>query len=206
MKQELLVESFNPQEANIVVEAVAKGVFLSGTIMQSGEKNKNGRIYQLAEMTDAVANANRHIQEHGGIFGEADHPATLQINFDRISHVITEMRMDGNNVHGKLKLLDTPMGLIAKELSKSGVRYGVSSRGTGNVRNDGVVEGFMFVTADLVITPSANAYPNTVYESLQSKLGEKTLTLAEQLKNDPEAQDYFKKNIQLFIKELLNKK
>lgn len=204
--EQLLIETFQPQEAKILVESTGKAVYLSGTIMQAGELNKNGRTYQLAEMAQAVTNANNHIKEFGGIFGEADHPATLQINFDRISHVITEMKMDGNNVYGKLKLLDTPMGLIAKELSKTGVRYGVSSRGTGNVRSDGVVEGFTFVTADLVITPSANAYPNTVYESLQSKLGEKVLTLAEQVQTDPAAQKYFIEKFNRFLSEIVNKK
>lgn len=203
---ELLVESYNAQEANLIIETStdnSKHMFLSGTIMQAGEKNRNGRIYQLQEMTDAVMNANKMISEYGGIFGEADHPKGLQINMDRISHVITEMRMSGNNVYGKLKLLDTPMGLIAKELGRSGVRYGVSSRGTGNVREDGVVEGFTFVTADLVVTPSANAYPDTIYEALESKLGQKVLSLAESLHQDPNAQKYFKQEFRKFLSNII---
>lgn len=204
---ELLVETYSAQEANLITEAVddGKNIYLTGTVMQAEVPNKNKRRYQLAEMTEQVQNAMMHIREHGGIFGEADHPQGLNINFDRISHVITEMNMHGNNVSGKLRLLDTPMGLIAKTLSKSGVRYGVSSRGTGTVRPDGIVENFTFVTLDLVIQPSANAYPSTVYESMQTKLGQQTLTLAESLQQDPAAQKYFKKKFDQFIKELMNK-
>lgn len=201
---EILVESYTPHEANLLVESSDKdkNMFLSGTIMQAGEKNRNGRIYQLHEMTSAVTDANKIISEQGGIFGEADHPKGLQINFDRVSHALTEMKMNGNNVYGKIKLLNTPMGRIAKELAESGVRYGVSSRGTGNVRDDGIVEGFSFVTVDLVINPSANAYPNTIYESLNNKLGERILTLAESLNQDPSAQTYFKKEFKKFLEKL----
>lgn len=205
---DLLVESYSPQECKLITEMAKdhKNVFLSGTFMQAESKNKNGRIYQLSEMTTAVQNAREYIKEYGGIFGEGDHPEGLKINFSNISHVVTELHMNGNNVSGKLKLLDTPMGLIAKELSRSGARYGVSSRGTGTVRPDGVVEGFNFVTLDLVINPSANAYPNSIYESVQSKLGQKTLSLAESFQQDPEAQKHFKKHFIKFFEEIMNKK
>ena len=88
-------------------------------------ENRNGRIYSLNEMTAAVNSMREQINEFGGVFGELDHPDTITINMDRISHAIKDIYMDGNNVNGKAQLLNTPMGMIAQELSRSGVRYGV---------------------------------------------------------------------------------
>ena len=130
------------------------------------------------------------------MLGELDHPQSLQLNLDRVSHVITEMRMEGTNAIGRMRLLDTPMGQIAKELVKSGVSLGVSSRGAGNVNESVGVSGFQFVTVDIVAQPSApGAVPGVVYESLQHGQGAKVLTLAEQLREDPAAQKYFQKEI-----------
>jgi len=133
--------------------------------------------------------------------GELDHPESLNINLDRVSHVITDIRLEGNNAIGKAKLLDTPMGQIAKELAKSGVALGVSSRGAGQV-NEGQVSGFQFVTVDIVAQPSApNAFPNTVYESLEyAKNGHNIMDLAEAVREDVAAQKYLKKEIMNWIK------
>ena len=171
--------------------------------MQAEIKNRNGRVYPISEISNAVTNAQTRIAESNGIFGELDHPQSLTINLDRISHVITEMRMDGNNAFGKAKLLDTPMGSIAKELVKSGVRLGVSSRGAGTVTESGGVDGFQFVTVDIVAQPSApGAIPDTVYESLQNSMhGVHALSLAEQMREDKAAQKYFKKEIMKFLEE-----
>jgi F420-0:gamma-glutamyl ligase len=111
--------------------------------------------------------------------------------------------MEGNNAIGKAKLLETPMGNIAKELVKSGVRIGVSSRGAGSVNESGGVSGYNFVTVDLVAVPSApDAMPNTVYESLEHSItGRKVLTLAEQVQQDPKAQAYFKKEFMKFLEQ-----
>lgn len=195
MSSILLFEELAPSEARVVNESSADGksMWLNGICMQSSIKNRNGRNYPLKEISEAVANAMQRIKENNGIFGELDHPQTLNINSDRISHVITEMWMSGNDAYGKAKLLNTPMGLIAQELLKSGVKIGVSSRGAGNVTESGDVNGFQFVTYDIVITPSApGATPGLMYESLMSKQGHKVQTLAEQMRNDPAAQKYFK--------------
>ena len=111
--------------------------------------------------------------------------------------------MQGSNVIGKMKILDTPVGLIAKELAKSGVRYGVSSRGTGVV-SEGMVSNFNLQTIDLVATPSAQgAYPSTVYEGLEElKSGRKVMTLAEAIRHDPSAQKYLSDAIKTFIKDM----
>lgn len=201
---DILIEELTPTESHLVTEATQDGkdMYLSGVFMQAELKNRNGRIYPLAEITRAVESAQQRIKEQNGIFGELDHPQTLNINLDRISHAITDIRMEGNNAMGRAKLLNTPMGNIAKELVKSGVRLGVSSRGAGSV-NESTVSDFNFVTIDIVATPSApGAMPDTVYESLQSSMnGRKVLTLAEQVQEDPEAQEYFKRAIMKFLNE-----
>lgn len=201
----LLTEELSPTEARLISESSTDGktMWLNGICMQSAIKNRNGRNYPVSEISEAVRNAVQRIQECNGIFGELDHPQTLQINSDRISHVITEMWMNGNNAYGKAKLLNTPMGMIAQELLRSGVKIGVSSRGAGNVNESGDVQGFQFITYDIVITPSApNAYPGMVYESLdRAKNGHQILTLAEQVRNDPAAQKYFKKEIMNWISQ-----
>ena len=208
MKQAILVEHLNAAQGNIITEAVndGKNVFLSGIVMQADIQNRNGRIYPLAEMTAAVNSMRQSIQEYGGVFGELDHPADrISINLDRVSHVITEVYMDGSNVMGKMKILDTPVGLIAKELAKSGVRYGVSSRGTGVV-SEGMVSNFNLQTIDLVATPSAQgAYPTTMFEALEEQKGRKVLTLAEAVREDPEAQKFFESEVKKFLESLRKK-
>jgi len=208
---EPLFESLQPDAAKIVCEAsttVGKNMWLSGVFMQAEQPNRNERIYPLSEMTLAVNSANNLIKENGGIFGELDHPEKLTINMDRISHAIKELNIVGNNVIGRAEIIrDTPMGAIAEALGKTGVRYGISSRGAGNVGNGGVVSGYVFVTADLVATPSVRgAYPRPVYEGLQnSKEGQRVLSLAESLQHDENAQKHFSKSILLFVDNVFNK-
>ncbi len=204
----LLIEELQPGEARIVSESShdGKSMWLNGICMQSTIKNRNGRNYPLNEIAEAVKSAKQRIMENNGIFGELDHPQSLNINSDRISHVITEMWMAGNDAYGKAKLLNTPMGLIAQELLKSGVKIGVSSRGAGNVNEGGAVQGFQFITYDIVITPSApGATPGLMYEALMNQTHQRVMTLAEQVRQDPDAQKYFKAEILKFIKNDLFK-
>lgn len=202
---EILTEELNSIESGLITESVqdGKNIFLSGIFMQSGIKNRNGRIYSIQEMMSEMELANKKISETNGILGELDHPDNLTINLDRVSHTISELVMNGNNVIGKAKLLETPMGLIAKELVRAGVALGVSSRGAGNVLEGGNVSGFNFVTVDIVATPScASAIPKSVYESLDlSRKGKHVLTLSEQVREDPDAQKYLKASIIKFINE-----
>ena len=204
MNMELLTEELLPAEANIITESTqdGKNTFLSGIFMQAGIKNRNGRMYPPNEISEAVKVAMSTIKERNGIMGELDHPESLTINLDRVSHVITEMSMNGSNAMGKARVLGTPMGNIARELITAGVGLGVSSRGAGQVNEDGGVSGFQFVTVDIVAQPSApNAYPQTVYESLQHiKSGEKILDLAEAVRHDEAAQKYLKKEILNWLK------
>jgi hypothetical protein len=207
---DILIETYTPAEANMVVESTqdGKNVWLSGIFMQAEIRNRNGRVYPMTEMSTAVKEAKQRIKENNGIFGELDHPQNLTVNLDRISHVITEMEIKGNDVIGKARLLNTPMGLIAKELVNSGVRVGVSSRGAGNVSEGGDVSSYSMVTVDIVATPSAmGATPNVVYESLeQAKNGQKIMTLAEHMQHDDAAQKYFKQEIMKWLETGLFKK
>lgn len=201
----LLIEELSPTQGNIIEEATTDGknLWLSGVFMQADIKNRNGRVYPLTEISKAVTEAQPRIKDNQ-LMGELDHPQTLTINLDRVSHLITEIGMSGGNAVGKLKLLNTPMGNIAKTLIESGVRPGVSSRGAGNVDDDGNVSEFMFTTIDLVATPSApGAIPQSMYESLEMiKSGRNAMTLAEQVVHDPSAQKYLKREILKFLNDI----
>lgn len=168
-------------------------LFLKGIMMQAELKNGNGRVYPLAEITKAIESAQSKIKEGHYILGELNHPDTLTINLANVSHCITECSMQGNNAIGKMKLLNTPSGHIAKGLIEGGVRLGVSSRGTGNVNEGGGVTDFSFVTVDIVSQPSApEAYPNVVAEAMGAK---KIMSLAESVVHDKKAQKYLTKEI-----------
>lgn len=212
MKSEILIEQLQPSDCNLIVESsqdsADKNLWLSGVFMQADLQNRNGRTYPLHEISRAVDEANTRIKETNGIFGELDHPQSLTINLDRISHVITEMKMVGANAIGKAKIIEgTPMGQIAKALLESGAKVGVSSRGAGQV-NESIVSDFAFVTVDIVAQPSApGATPSSIYESLDmSRHGKEVLSLAEQVQQDKLAQQYLKKEMLKFLSEMNYKK
>ena len=181
-----------------------KSLVLSGILMQADVKNRNNRIYPKKEIEKAVNTINERLRGGESILGELDHPQSLTINLDRVSHVLTEAVMDGSNALGKLKLVDTPMGKIAQELINSGVKLGVSSRGTGRVAEGGKVDDYHFATMDIVAQPSApGAFPNSVMESLNLASNRKQIeTLSEAVLHDEAAQKYFKTEILKFIESL----
>lgn len=202
---QLLVEHLNPNTAKLVESTVnGKDIFLSGIFMQSECKNHNGRNYPLNEIKKAVDFFNGKITEGNYVMGELNHPDNLTIDLKNVSHIITEMYMDGNDAIGKAKILNTPAGNIVKGLLEGGVRLGVSTRGTGNVTNEGVVDSFDVVTVDIVAQPSApNAYPSMVRECIEEK---KIMTLAEAVIHDPSAQKFFEKEMKAFIDTLFSKR
>ena len=212
MKTELLVETLSYEQGNLIQEASADGknLYLSGCFMESEVRNRNGRIYPLSEMQAAVHKLNESIKNDGGIFGELDHPNSLTISSDRISHVITDIRLEGNQVFGRAKILPTPMGQIAKVLiSESGVKMGVSSRGAGDVNESGIVSGFNLITIDIVTQPSCqSAYPTSIYESLDDSIkGRRILSLAEQIQEDKDAQKHLVMEVKRWLtNEFLTKK
>ena len=204
MTSQILIEELTPSESNLIQESTQDGktLWLTGIYMMAASPNRNGRIYPITEIQQAVNVANQKIQESRGIMGELDHPPSLTINLDRVSHVITEMKMVGTNAIGKSKILNTPTGNIAKALIESGVAIGVSSRGAGQVNEaTGEVSGFAYITNDLVATPSAqSAIPNPVYESLEmASNGKQIMNLSEAVIHDEAAQEYFKREIQKWI-------
>jgi hypothetical protein len=192
--------------ARIVVEGVdGKDLFMKGICIQGGVKNANERVYPVNEIERAVTTLNKQINEGFSVLGEVDHPDDLKINLDRCSHMITEMWMDGPNGYGKLKILPTPMGNLVRTMLESGVKLGVSSRGSGNVNEaNGQVSDFEIVTVDVVAQPSApNAYPTAVYEGLMNmKYGHRVLEMAKDAGEDNKVQRYLKDEVTRLIKDL----
>ena len=137
-----------------------KNYFIEGIFLQAELKNRNGRMYPLKTLAREVAKYDENYIQKGRALGELGHPDGPSINLDRVSHKIVNLKEDGNNFIGKAKLLDTPMGKIAKNLLDEGVRLGVSSRGMGSIRKEEncnvVMDDFMLATAaDIVADPSA---------------------------------------------------
>lgn len=148
----------------------AKNLYMEGIVIQGDIKNANGRIYPKNEIYRAVNTIQEQLKKEITICGEVDHPDDLKINLDRVSHCIVDMKMSGSDGIGKLKILPTPMGQLIKTMLESGVKLGVSSRGSGNVDElTGRVSDFEIITVDIVATPSApDAYPRAIYESLMN--------------------------------------
>ena len=134
--------------------------FIEGVFLQSEIENKNGRRYPFKTLEREVAKYDESYIRKGRALGELGHPDGPSINLDKVSHKIESLRAEGNNFIGRAKILDTPMGNIAKNLLDEGVRLGVSSRGMGSLRKEGntniVQDDFMLATAaDIVADPSA---------------------------------------------------
>ena len=203
-----LVEKLSFDQANIQVESVEDGgqknLCMRGIFIQGDVKNQNQRVYPMQEISKAVKSLREKINSGFSVLGEADHPEDLTVNLDRVSHVITEMDMRGADGFGKLKILPTPMGNLVKTLLESGVKLGVSSRGSGNVSEGGKVSDFEIVTVDIVAQPSApDAYPDPIYEKLQHyKQGGSLMELAEAVRHDKKAQKHLTKGIVSFIDTL----
>ena len=201
-----LYEFMSYDDANIVVESAndGKDLYMKGIFIQGDVKNQNQRVYPIQEINKAVMQINERIKKGETVLGELDHPEELSINLDRVSHIIEEMDMNGKDGHGKLKIIPTPTGNIVKTLLQSGAKLGVSSRGSGNVGDNGYVSDFEIVTVDIVAQPSApNAYPRTIYESLFNMRGGQVMyNLAADATHDKVAQRYLEKDIVKFIKDL----
>ena len=183
-----------------------KDLYMKGICIQGGIKNANQRVYPVNEIGKAVKTLNDQISSGYSVLGEVDHPDDLKINLDRVSHMITEMWMDGPNGYGKMKILPTPMGQLVKTMLESGVKLGVSSRGSGNINEygSGEVSDFEIITVDVVAQPSApGAYPTPIYEHLlNTKGGNMAKGLAAEVRNDPKAQKFLKEALTNIIKDL----
>ena len=206
-----LTETLSFDQAKMVVEttensAGGKDLYLKGICIQGGVRNANQRVYPVSEISRAVNTLNDQIQGGYSVLGEVDHPEGLNINLDRVSHMITEMWMDGPNGYGKLKIIPTPMGQLVQTMIQNGVKLGVSSRGSGNVKDDGSgeVSEFEIITVDAVAQPSApGAYPTPIYEHLMNtRGGYKAYELAQATRNDTKAQKYLKESLVNIINKL----
>jgi hypothetical protein len=162
-------------------------------------------VYPVQEISRAVESVNKQVHEGYSVLGEVDHPEDLKINLDRVSHCIDKMWMDGPAGYGKLRILPTPMGQLVKTMLDSGVKLGVSSRGSGNVNDgNGQVSDFEIVTVDIVAQPSApNAYPKAIYEGLRNmKYGHKVLEIAREAGHDSKVQRYLTQEVKRLIRDL----
>ena len=167
-----------------------KSLHIEGVFLQGELKNRNGRVYPIQTLSREVGRYNENFIKNGRALGELGHPEGPTVNLDRVSHKITSLVQEGNNFRGKAKLLETPMGKIAKSLLSQGVKLGVSSRGVGSLKEDHrgckvVGEDFQLSTAaDIVADPSApDAFVNGIMEGkewvwegglLREQLAEKT--------------------------------
>ena len=196
-----LRENLTFDQAQVVLESAndGKDLYMKGICIQGGVKNANERVYPVSEISDAVNHLNEQISKGNSVLGEVDHPDDLKINLDRVSHMIESMWMDGPNGYGKLKVIPTPMGQLISTMINNGVKIGVSSRGSGNVKEDGSgeVSEFEIITVDAVAQPSApGAYPTPIYEHLlNSRGGYQAMNMARELNGDEKAQKYLKESL-----------
>ena len=170
-----LIAEYNESNLECIVEKKEDGskkYAIEGVFMQSESKNRNGRIYPKKIMEKAV---DKYIDEQvsqNRAVGELNHPEGPTVNLDKVSHLITDLRWEGNDVVGKASILDTPMGQIVKGLLEGGVNLGVSTRGMGSLESRGGVnyvgEDFTLSTVDIVQDPSApNAFVNGIMEGVE---------------------------------------
>ena len=154
---------------DILVESTGKDLFIEGIFLQSNVKNRNGRVYPTEVLEREVERYNENYIQKNRAFGELGHPEGPTINLERVSHMIKELKRDGDNFVGKAKIMtDTPYGAIVNNLIKEGASLGVSSRGMGSVKQSGganvVQDDFYLATAaDIVADPSA---PNAFVEGI----------------------------------------
>ena len=201
--------SFTQAQVELLTEEAADGsgknLYLKGICIEGEKQNANGRVYPAHEIRRAVDTVNQQIKEGHSVLGEVDHPDDLKINLDRVSHMIQNMWYEGAIGYGKLKILPTPMGNLVKTMLQSGVKLGVSSRGSGNVDDrTGHVSDFEIVTVDVVAQPSApNAYPTAIYEGLLNMNGgHRILEMAREAGTDNKVQRYLKSEVMKLIKDL----
>ena len=203
-----LRENLSFDQAGVILESDdkdGKSLYLKGIAIQGGIRNANQRVYPVDEIERAVKTLNDQLQSGYSVLGEVDHPDDLKVNLDRVSHMITQMWMEGPNGYGKMKILPTPMGNLIRTMLESGVKLGVSSRGSGNVDEmSGKVSDFEIITVDVVAQPSApGAYPTPVYEHIMNtRGGNRAFNVAREVKEDPKAQKYLQESLLNIIKGL----
>ena len=169
-----LITEYTENDVQCIVEKNAQGekkFVIEGIFMSAEQKNRNGRIYPKQIMERAVDKyVNEQVSKKRSV-GELNHPEGPTVNLDKVSHLITDLQWEGNDVVGKAQILDTPMGRIVKGLLEGGVQLGVSTRGMGSLENrNGVMyvkDDYMLNTVDIVQDPSApSAFVNGIMEGV----------------------------------------
>tara|TARA_B100000029_G_scaffold53191_1_gene48293 strand:+ start:1021 stop:1668 length:648 start_codon:yes stop_codon:yes gene_type:complete len=206
----LITEQIEPVEVLTEDKDGKKDTYIKGVFLQTEITNRNGRMYKYDTMQREVSKYNEEFIQRGRALGELGHPEGPTINLDRVSHKIVELTPEGKNFVGKAKLLETPMGKIAKNLLEEGVQLGVSSRGLGSLKKEGttsvVADDFILSTAaDIVADPSApDAFVQGIYEGKEWALVDGQIKEAqieavkESLDNAPSLEELAERKIRAF--------
>ena len=206
----LITEQIEPVEILTEEKDGKKNTYIKGIFLQTEITNRNGRMYKFDSMAKEVNKYNEELVKRGRALGELGHPDGPTINLDRVSHKIVQLTPEGTNFMGKAKLLETPMGKIAKNLLEEGVQLGVSSRGLGSIKREGttqiVADDFILSTAaDIVADPSApDAFVEGIYEGKEWCLVDGAIKEAQLeavkdvLDNAPSAQELAERKIAAF--------
>ena len=206
----LITEQIEPVEILTEEKDGKKNTYIKGVFLQTEITNRNGRMYKYDAMAKEVSKYNEEFIKRGRALGELGHPDGPTINLDRVSHKIVELMPEGKNFMGKAKLLETPMGKIAKNLLEEGVQLGVSSRGLGSIKREGttqvVADDFILSTAaDIVADPSApDAFVEGIYEGKEWCLGDGAIkeaqleAIKQSLDNAPSSQEIAERKIAAF--------
>lgn len=172
------------QEASETGGFAKKKFHITGPFMESEVRNGNGRVYPRRVIENEVNRLNESRIPQNRFLGELNHPNVIEVNLERVSHLIKELRMDGDAAIGKALLLDTPMGLIAQALVEGGVKIGISSRGIGTLKESIVQNDFRVSAIDLVSDPSA---PNALMDIVME--GKKEWVMENGILTEKEIQD-----------------
>ena len=206
----LITEQNNDIEVLTEEKDGKKSTYIKGVFLQTEITNRNGRMYKFDTMNREVTKYNEEFVNRGRALGELGHPEGPTLNLDRVSHKIVELYPEGTNFIGKAKLMDTPMGKIAKSLLDEGVKLGVSSRGLGSIKKEGscsvVADDFILSTAaDIVADPSApDAFVEGIYEgrewvTVDGKVKERTIEeIKAAIDNAPNPQELQERKISAF--------
>ena len=206
----LITEQIEPVEILTEEKDGQKSTYIKGVFLQTEITNRNGRMYKFDAMNREVQKYNEEFVKRGRALGELGHPDGPTINLDRVSHKIVSLTPEGTTFMGKAKLLETPMGKIAKNLLEEGVQLGVSSRGLGSIKREGttqvVADDFILSTAaDIVADPSApDAFVEGIYEGKEWCLVDGAIKEAQLeavkdvLDNAPSAQELAERKIAAF--------
>ena len=206
----LITEQNNDIEVFTEEKDGKKATYIKGVFLQTEITNRNGRMYKFDTMNREVSKYNEEFVNRGRALGELGHPEGPTLNLDRVSHKIVELYPEGTNFIGKAKLMETPMGKIAKSLLDEGVQLGVSSRGLGSIKKEGscsvVADDFILSTAaDIVADPSApDAFVEGIYEgrewvTVDGKVKERTIEeIKAAIDNAPNPQELQERKISAF--------